>query len=200
MPFERTDIILLLTGLALYILLALLYPVLMPLNIWIRRKVAATRNLRWRPLMILTHRYNDVIFLSLQILMLALLTGWLWQDWRRAMVLTSAMFVQTTVVSLSKRLSSITRPPQLISHVVMKSSSYPSGHSAASLTFALLVPQVLQPFLPPVVLWLVTAYLIGVALLTAYGRLYLDVHWLSDILGGWLLSGMTLILSRMFLG
>ncbi len=183
----------------LYTLLALLYPVLMPVNIWARRQVAATRNLRWRPLMILTHRYNDVIFLSLQVLLLALLIGWLWQDWRRAMVLTSTMFVQTTIVSLSKRLSSITRPPQLISHVIMTSSSYPSGHSAASLTFALLVPQGLQPFLPPVVLWLITIYLTAVAVLTAYGRLYLDVHWLSDIIGGWLLSGMTLILSRMFL-
>ncbi|MDD3866038.1 MAG: phosphatase PAP2 family protein [Clostridia bacterium] len=199
MPIERTELILLLTGLVLYTLLALLYPVLMPVNIWVRRQVAATRNLRWRPLMILTHRYNDVIFLSLQVLLLALLIGWLWQDWRRAMVLTSTMFVQTTIVSLSKRLSSITRPPQLISHVIMTSSSYPSGHSAASLTFALLVPQVLQPFLPPVVLWLITIYLTAVALLTAYGRLYLDVHWLSDIIGGWLLSGMTLILSRMFL-
>lgn len=199
MPIERTELIFLLTGLVLYTLLALLYPVLMPVNIWVRRQVAATRNLRWRPLMILTHRYNDVIFLSLQVLLLALLIGWLWQDWRRAMVLTSTMFVQTTIVSLSKRLSSITRPPQLISHVIMTSSSYPSGHSAASLTFALLVPQVLQPFLPPVVLWLITIYLTAVALLTAYGRLYLDVHWLSDIIGGWLLSGMTLILSRMFL-
>ena len=62
------------------------------------------------------------------------------------------MFIQTTIITLFKRLTSIDRPPQLVSHIVMTSGSYPSGHSAASLTFALLVPLVLMPYLSQAVI------------------------------------------------
>jgi membrane-associated phospholipid phosphatase len=29
--------------------------------------------------------------------------------------------------------------------------------------------------------------------LTALGRLYLDMHWLTDLIGGWLLSAVTIM-------
>ena len=170
---------------AIFILLGFISPFLAPLNLLVRSYVDSKRDMRLRPLMILTHRYNDVLSLSVQLILLALLLGLLYGDWKRAMVLLSAMFIQTTVVSFCKRLSSIDRPPQLITHVVMTSGSYPSGHSTASLTFALLVPTVLMPYIPLGLLITLAVYLLGVALLTAYGRLYLDVHWLTDIIGGW---------------
>ena len=175
-------------------------PLLTPLNLWVRQYVDNNRNMRLRPLMVMTHRYNDVLSLSIQLIFIALLLGLIWHDWRGAMVLLATFFIQTTIVSLSKRLSSIDRPPQLLTHVVMTSSSYPSGHSAASMTFALLVPTVLMPHIDLTVLILLTTYLVCVALLTAYGRLYLDVHWLTDIIGGWSLSGATYMLSRLFIG
>jgi membrane-associated phospholipid phosphatase len=183
----------------IFIALPLLSRVLAPLNLYVRRQVDSKRNMRLRPLMIITHRYNDVLSFSLQLFILALVLGVVWRDWRRAMVVMAAMFVQTTVVSFCKRLTSIDRPPQMISHVIMTSGSYPSGHSAASLSFALLAPTVLMPYLSLPLLILLATYLICVALLTAYGRLYLDVHWLTDILGGWDLSLIIYLLSRTFL-
>ena len=182
-----------------FIILAVVNPYLGSINMLIRHHIAEKRNLRWRPLMILTHRYNDVLLLSVQTMVLAMVIGFILNDLRRAMVLMSAMFIQTTVVGFSKRLSSIARPPQLLTHVIMKSSSYPSGHSAASMTFAFLVPIILRPYLPFPLIILIAVYLVVVALLTAYGRLFLDVHWLSDIIGGWLFSAMTILMSRMFL-
>lgn len=183
----------------LYLALAVINPFLFRINMWFRQLVMVTRPISLRPLMILTHRYNDVLSLSLQLIGLALLVGWIWDDWRRAMVLTSAMFIQTTAVTATKKLAAVTRPPQDIAHVKMQSGSYPSGHSAASLTFALLVPMILAPFLHPVLIILITIYLFLIALITAYGRLFLDVHWFSDIVGAWLISPATYLLARTFL-
>ncbi len=182
-----------------FIGLVVLRPLLMPLNQLVRNQVERHRNLRIRPLMILTHQYNDVLSFSIQLIVLALVLGLVLRDWRRATVLMAAMFLQTTVVSLAKRLTSIDRPPQLFAHVIMKSGSYPSGHSSASMTFALLVPSVLLPYLSLPLLILLATVLFCIALLTAYGRLYLDVHWLTDILGGWALAGMTFLFSWQFL-
>lgn len=192
-------LIMIVAQMGIFVLLGFISPLLAPLNLLTRGYVNGTRNMRLRPLMILTHRYNDVLSLSLQLILLALLLGLLWDDWRRAMVLLSAMFIQTTIVSASKRMTSIDRPPQLISHIFMTSGSYPSGHSAASMTFALLVPTVLMPYIPLPLLIALATYLFLVALLTAYGRLYLDVHWLTDIVGGWSLAGATYMLSRLFI-
>ena len=189
-------VILNLTG---FLVLAIVNPLLDPLNFRVRKWINRNRRPGLRPLMILTHKYNDVLSLSVQLLLLALLIGIVLHNWSHAMVLTSVMFVQTTVVSVSKRLTSIDRPPQIASHVFMTSGSYPSGHSAASLSFALLVPTVLKPYLPLPVLILIAVYLMAIALLTAYGRLYLDVHWLSDIFGGWFLATATYLLSHMLL-
>lgn len=183
----------------LFVALPLLSRPLAPINLAVRRFVDSRRDMRLRPLMIITHRYNDVLALSVQLIILSVLIGIIFRDWRRAMVLLAAMFVQTTIISVFKRLTSIDRPPQIITHVIMTTGSYPSGHSAASMTFALLVPYVLLPYISLPLLILVLTYLICVALLTAYGRLYLDVHWLTDILGGWILSVAIFLLSRTFL-
>lgn len=199
MDMNRFQIGLIIVSGVLFVLLAIINPLMAPLNVCVRRFISRSRRQSWHPLMVLTHRYNDVLLLSVQILLLALFVGLVWQDWRRAMILTSAMFVQTTVVSASKRLTSIARPPQIFAHVIMRSSSYPSGHSAASMTFALLVPMILNPYLATPLIVIITVYLIFVALITAYGRLYLDMHWLTDLIGGWLLSFITLMLSRMLI-
>jgi undecaprenyl-diphosphatase len=155
--------------------------------------------MKLRPLMIVTHRYNDVVSLSVQVFAVALMIGFYWHSWFRAMVLMTAMFVQTTVVTATKQLAAVNRPPQDHSHVIMKTGSYPSGHTAASMTFALLAPLVMRPFLPMPFLAVLAVYLLGVAVITAYGRLYLDVHWLTDIVGAWLISAITFVFSRTFL-
>jgi undecaprenyl-diphosphatase len=185
--------------LLLYLLLARFNSQLEPFNLKVRRFIERTRPMRLRPMMILTHRYNDVLSLSLQLIGLALLIGLFWHDWKRSMVLTTAMFIQTTAVTATKQLAAVNRPPQDHTHVIMRSGSYPSGHTAASLTFAILTPAVLAPFLAPAIVTAIMIYLLIVAFMTAYGRLFLDVHWITDIIGGWLISAVTLLLVKVFL-
>lgn len=184
---------------AIYITLAVVNSRLEPLNIIFRQWIERTRSMKLRPLMIMTHKYNDVVSLSLQVLIVSLFIGLYWHNWRRAMVLTTAMFVQTTAVTATKQIAAVNRPPQDHSHVIMKTGSYPSGHTAASMTFALLAPLVLAPFLPSALIVLISIYLMSVALITAYGRLFLDVHWLTDIVGAWLISTITFLFGRIYL-
>jgi len=105
--------------------------------------------------------------------------------------LTSALVLAATVsgslaVDLAKTLVARVRP-NLVPHLVEVSSlSFPSGHSANSaivyLTLATLLAQVieraaLRRYVATVAVLLVVA--IGVS------RLYLGVHWPTDVLAGW---------------
>ncbi|MET3557941.1 undecaprenyl-diphosphatase [Streptococcus rupicaprae] len=75
-------------------------------------------------------------------------------------------------------------------------ASFPSWHAASSLTVAITLAIILQQRLNRV--WLrqvLQAVLLLLALVTGISRIYLGVHYPSDILAGWLLSvAVTLIL------
>ncbi|BAQ61583.1 membrane-associated phospholipid phosphatase [Geminocystis sp. NIES-3708] len=63
--------------------------------------------------------------------------------------------------------------------------SFPSGHAMASMTLALTILVIFwDSFKNPLILILAGIYVISIA----WTRLYLGVHFPSDILGGWLLA------------
>ncbi|MBX3593568.1 MAG: phosphatase PAP2 family protein [Sphingomonas sp.] len=105
--------------------------------------------------------------------------------------LTAALVIAGTVtgsiaVGLAKRIFGRERPA-LIDHLVeVGSASFPSGHSANSaivyLTVALLGIQVVPD--RPARIFLLAA---TIGLVTAIGvsRVYVGVHWPSDVLAGW---------------
>ncbi len=70
--------------------------------------------------------------------------------------------------------------PETISIVYKKSYSFPSSHAANTFAQALwwgwIYPR-------SMVLWLVLAFIIG------YSRIYIGVHYPSDVLGGWVIGG-----------
>jgi undecaprenyl-diphosphatase len=76
--------------------------------------------------------------------------------------------------------------PELWEHVVREYSfSFPSGHAMASLTLALIIAYVTRNKH-----WRHVIALIAVTYVVLIGisRLYLGVHYPSDILGGWLIA------------
>jgi undecaprenyl-diphosphatase len=75
--------------------------------------------------------------------------------------------------------------PELWDHLVRTgSSSFPSGHALAGATFYPLLAWSLSRFAPR---WRVLWWVVGIALgfFVGFGRLYLGVHWPSDVLAGW---------------
>ena len=111
--------------------------------------------------------------------------------YRHGLVLGGAVLLAWASSSLTKTLYHRPRPDLVPHEVAVYSASFPSGHSTLSaatyLTLAMLVAS-LEPRRRSKAL----AYGVAVTVLVAVGfsRVYLGVHWPSDVLAGWCLGAM----------
>ena len=125
--------------------------------------------------------------------------GFMWaRRWRNLLILWLLMLGIGASVQLGKRQFSRPRPPEMAYYAVT-GFSFPSGHSATAMTLYGLLGY-----------WWIrrlrkmrSRNWVGVAaatliLLVGFSRMYLGVHYLSDVLGGyllgicWLIIGITL--------
>lgn len=177
--------------LLVYFAVAIRYERFAPLNARARTFVMKRRSPILDPIMRATHVLNGAISMSTLTAVLALILGLYWDAWRHAFLMTAAMLFETAFSHATKAIHKSERPPQLIASFLMKTHSYPSGHTAASMTFALVVPYFLRLHMSPAFVVPMAVILLFNAFLTAYGRLYLDMHWLADLIGGWCMAGIT---------
>lgn len=195
--FQETKYFIPITILSIiFVLLDIFYLRLERFNLLVRHLVNRTRQVRIKKIMIFTHKYNDIVPASTQIIIVAMLLGFLWKDWKRGLFITAVLVLQTTVVTITKKIAVRARPPHVAAHKLMTSGSYPSGHAASTMAMAFLVPRFLSPYLPFWAIVLLLVYLLVNALFTAYGRLYLDMHWATDIVGGWVLAVITFLVTN----
>jgi undecaprenyl-diphosphatase len=106
--------------------------------------------------------------------------------WLTAALVLAATVSGSLAVDLAKQVVARARP-DVVPHLVEVSSlSFPSGHSANSAIVYLTLATLLTQAIPESGL---RRYMLGVAVLlvTAIGisRIYLGVHWPSDVLAGW---------------
>lgn len=67
--------------------------------------------------------------------------------------------------------------------------SFPSGHSMISLALALLLSYLSFHFLSrKLIAYLLSAFLLAYTFLIGFSRVYINVHYVGDVLGGWLAS------------
>lgn len=108
---------------------------------------------------------------------------------RHALVLVGAVLLAQVTSELAKVIYARPRP-DLVSHgSYVYSGSFPSGHSMLSaatyLTLAMLIAS-LEP--KPGAKRMVYGVAIGLMLAVGFSRVYLGVHWPSDVLAGWSLG------------
>jgi membrane-associated phospholipid phosphatase len=89
---------------------------------------------------------------------------------------------------------------ELVSNAGPLANSYPSGHMVRSVVAYGLVAFVVQRLAPwPLARTLAIPIATFVVVLLAFDRLYLDVHWESDVLGGLLLGAIALLAGTVWL-
>lgn len=115
----------------------------------------------------------------------------------------SALFLLINGVILAGPLNTvvkhlINRPRPTLPHMVaVHSSSFPSGHSMSIMLVAgsliLLANRILRTSTQELI---VDALLIIIILGIGISRIYVGVHFASDVLGGWALGAVTLLISQ----
>lgn len=113
----------------------------------------------------------------------------IWLFWKRAygraLLLIVTVLAERNIVEGLKLLFVRPRPAFDVHPVMIGSWSYPSGHSANSMTAYLAIALIAVPFA-----WRRPAILTAAVLVALIGasRCYLGVHWPSDVIGGWSLG------------
>ena len=114
--------------------------------------------------------------------------SYLWIDGKRATALFAALSIIGGAVLVSLLKFGFARPrPELVSHLVNVSSfSFPSGHATMAavtyLTLGVLLARVQKRRRMKLYVLVVASILV---LLVGFTRVYLGVHWPTDVLAGW---------------
>jgi len=114
-----------------------------------------------------------------------LIAAWLWRAGHRHLpwVLTAIVLVGRGLSEAQKYWIARVRPDLEPHLVIVKTSSFPSGHATSSMIFYLTLALVLTERTP----WhrAAAAGAILLSLLIGTSRVMLGVHWPSDVIGGW---------------
>jgi membrane-associated phospholipid phosphatase len=113
------------------------------------------------------------------------LAAWLW--WRKrgrlALALLAVVLIGRGLTEVQKYWVARARPELEPHLVVVKTSSFPSGHAASSMIFYLTIALALAPSGRS--RFACAAGAILLSLLIGTSRVMLGVHWPSDVIGGW---------------
>lgn len=125
-------------------------------------------------------------WLVLAVATAAVLAALVRRDRRRdALFLLIAMTMSPLLNLALKQLFERARPPAESAVLSVNGYAFPSGHTMSSATFALALAVIAWPTRWR---WPAAALAATFALLMGLSRIYLGVHWLTDVLAGWALA------------
>lgn len=175
--------------LLVFVSIALAYDSLRPLNSAVRSFVGANLYKPFYYIAMILYYLFETELATVQTLLWGAVILFLYKSRSGAALLVSSMLVQSIAVGILKFVIGVQRPPQEYFGVFYHTFSYPSGHTATSVTMAIMLAWIFLGKLKRSEGRLTAAFYAVLALLTAYSRLYLDVHWILDIVGGLALGG-----------
>ena len=125
-------------------------------------------------------------WLVLTVAAVAVIAALAWRARRReAVFLLLVMTMSTLLNPALKHLFERVRPPVESAVVSVNGYAFPSGHAMSSATFALALAVIAWPTRWR---WPAAGLAATFALLMGLSRVYLGVHWLTDVLAGWVLA------------
>jgi Membrane-associated phospholipid phosphatase len=113
------------------------------------------------------------------------------KKWYAELIYLSVLFVMVpgVLVAILKKVYQRPRPPEGSRLITETNFSFPSGHATVSMTvFFILLLIFLARIEQKYIKIIVATFLISLILLIGFSRVYLGVHFPSDILGGYTLA------------
>ena len=117
-------------------------------------------------------------------------------EWRRALLFTGLIAVSVLLNPVVKDIILRPRPPFPQDYLYGKDPSFPSGHTMLSASFYAMIAYFGWIFGRRAwVRWGIAALCGLLVLLIGISRVYLGVHFFTDVLGGWAIGGMLFLLA-----
>lgn len=136
--------------------------------------------------------YPFLLWLSLAIIVVLLVR----RQWRLAVAWAVVQLIGLMLIQYTKLAFNRQRPPYNGAFVMEDSLSFPSGHSLASMAaFGLLAYLILIGIGRPSVRRVGIALCLALIAVIGFSRMFLGVHYLSDVLGGFALGAAWLLLA-----
>ncbi len=137
----------------------------------------------------------EIPLVVLAVLVVALL-AWRARTWRPVVLIGAAGVLSVAAATVVKDLADRTRPPHMYWLTPETGFSFPSRHTTMTAALlpviAFLLCELIRSRLAKAVVWGAAVLLI---VLVGASRVYLGVHWASDVLGGMTLGGTVALLS-----
>lgn len=154
------------------------------------RWLAAHRDLWLTTVLRLVTDVGSPLFLAAVALPISLVAGWRCGSWRPVVLALAAGVGIPLVLFTAKALVGRTRPALPFALVDADGYSFPSGHATGTAASMVVSAWMLARWLVPwwtgrVMVWAMAA---GVTFVVGFSRVYLGVHYVSDVLSGWLLG------------
>jgi undecaprenyl-diphosphatase len=108
---------------------------------------------------------------------------------REALFVLLAMGGSVLLSDLVKALVDRPRPPPALRLADVSGAAYPSGHSMDALAVFVAIALVMGAGTPVSTRWLLAVIAAVVIAVVGWSRIYLGTHWLTDVLGAYLLAG-----------
>lgn len=168
-------------------------PLLRPIDVQVAHDLVALR----QPL--LDHFFVGLATFGDQTSLLTfgtIILGWLLLrgEWRTALVVTLTATIGLTIPATLKYIWAIPRPDLVMNPP--GSFSFPSGHAFTTIMVWGFLLIFAGRMLSDTLMQVLRPILVGLMLFTVASRLYLGVHWMSDIIAGGCLGLMTVALLR----
>ncbi len=157
-----------------------------PISDW----AVAHRNGTLTPLAITVSYLGGTVAMTILVVLAVIIYGRRGQ-WREAGLVICTGLGSWVLVDGGKHLIGRERPPT-VNHVIVKTNlAYPSGHSLGSMAVigilsVLLIPQIRRPAMR----WVAGVAAVVFVAAVGLSRIYLGVHWPTDVLGGWVLGAL----------